>query len=127
MNYVFKPYLRKFILVFFDDILVYSSTNEQHLQHLRLALEVLRQHTLYVKASRCSFGETQVEYLGHIIAIHGVSTNPKKSFAMKEWLTPKTIKELRGFLGLIDYYRRFVQNYGPISKPLTNLLKKNSF
>ena len=107
--------------------MIYSPTYALHLQHLRQALELLRQHTLYAKASKCSFGKPQVEYLGHIITIHGVSTDPKKVAAMEEWPVPRTIKELRGFLGLIGYYRRFVKNYGPLSKPLTNLLKKNSF
>ena len=127
MNHVFRLYLRQVILVFFDDILVYSATYELHLQHLRTTLEVLRQHSLFAKASKCSFGDNQVEYLRHIISVQGVSTDPKKVVAIKEWPTPRTIKELRGFLGLAGYYRRFVQHYGIISKPLTNLLKKNSF
>ena len=127
MKHIFKPYLRKFILVFFDDILIYSPDYKQHLLHLRTTFEVLRQHTLFAKKSKCSFGESQVEYLGHVITIHGVSTDPKKIAAMKDWPTPKTIKELRGFLGLTGYYRRFVKNYGQISKPLIALLKKNSF
>jgi len=112
MNHIFRPYFRKFILVFFDDILIYSPTFEQYLGHLKTALVVLRQHTLFAKKSKCSFRKTQVEYLGHIITIHGVSTDLKKISAMKDWPEPKTIKELRGFLRLIGYYRRFVRNYG---------------
>ena len=127
MNSIFKPYLGKFILVFFDDSLIYSPTYEKHLVHLKEAFELLRQHTLFAKMSKCNFGETQVEYLGHIISIHGVSTDPKKITAMREWLVPKTIEELRSFLGLTGHYRRFVAHYGQLSKPLTTLLKKNSF
>ena len=90
MNHIFKPYLRKFILVFFDDILIYSPSYDQHLTHLRTAFGVLKQHTLFAKMSKCSFGRTQVEYLGHIITLHGVSIDPKKVIAMKEWPIPKT-------------------------------------
>jgi len=127
MNNIFKPYLRRFILVFFDDILIYSPTYEKHLMHLREAFEVLRQHGLYAKMSKCSFGKIQVEYLGHIISIHGVSTDPKKIAAVKKWPVLKTIKELKGFLGLTGYYRRFVTHYGQLRKSLTSLRKKNSF
>jgi len=127
MNYIFKPYLRKFILVFFDDILVYSPNYEQHLIHLRTTFEILKQHLLFAKLSKCRFGKTQVEYLGHLISIHGVSIDPRKVAAMEEWPVPRNIKELRGFLGLTGYFRRFVKNYGQITKPLNSLLKKNSF
>jgi len=123
----FKLYLGRFILVFFYDILIYSPRYDQHLIHLKTAFKVLKQHTLFAKLSKCSFGKTQVDFLGHIITIHGVSTNPKKITAMKEWSTPKTIKELRGFLSLAGYYRWFVKHYGVISKPLTSLLRKDSF
>ena len=127
MNHIFEPFLRKFILIFFDDILIYSPTYTQHLEHLGTALELLRKNILFAKSGKCSFGETQVEYLGHIISAKGVSTDPKKVAAMQEWPTPKTIKELRGFLGLTGYYRRFIHKQGIICKPLTSLLKKNSF
>lgn len=90
-------------------------------------LEILRKNQLFVKKSKCSFGQQQLEYLGHVITGDGVKADPKKIQAMVEWPTPKTIKQLRGFLGLTGYYRRFVKGYGDISRPLTQLLKKNSF
>ncbi|GJW66558.1 putative mitochondrial protein [Tanacetum coccineum] len=127
MNTVFKPFLRHFTLVFFDDILVYSATFQEHLQHLQLVLQAMRQNSLYAKMSKCIFAAKQVEYLGHIISGEGVSTDPSKITAMQNWPTPVTLKQLRGFLGLTGYYRRFIKDYASISKPLTSLLKKNSF
>ncbi|XP_052203128.1 uncharacterized protein LOC127808594 [Diospyros lotus] len=127
MNRIFEPYLRKFILVFFDDILVYSPTFDQHLAHLKITLEILRTHQLFIKESKCAFAQRQVEYLGHLISDGEVSTDPRKVEAMLSWPRPTSLKALRGFLGLTGYYRRFVQNYGIISKPLTNLLKKGGF
>jgi len=117
-NHIFKPYLKKFVLVFFDDILVYNPNYEAHLVQLRTVFDILRQHTLFAKLSKCSFGEQQVEYLGHVISIQGVFTDPRKVAAVEEWPIPKNIKELRGFLGLTGYYRRFVKGYGQLSSPV---------
>lgn len=127
MNQIYLPYLRKIILVFFEDILVYSSSWGDHLIHLEKTFEVLRTNTLFVKQSKCTFGETQVDYLGHIISEHGVAMDGQKITALPSWPQPFSIKSLRGFLGLTGYYRRFIKEYGAISRPLTNLLKKGNF
>ncbi|KAJ4802427.1 polyprotein [Rhynchospora pubera] len=127
MNDVFKKELRKCVLVFFDDILVYSKSMADHLIHLENVFMKLREHQLFAKMSKCSFGKKEVEYLGHIISKDGVATDASKVEVMLNWPEPKTIRELRGFLGLTGYYRRFIKNYGVISKSLTDLLKKNSF
>ena len=99
MNDVFRPYLRRFVLVFFDDILVFSSTLEHHLEHLRIVLELLQQHRLYAKRSKCVFGCPEVEYLGHIISSQGVSADPRKTTAMVTWPTPTSVKAFEGILG----------------------------
>lgn len=127
MNQVIQSCLRKFVLVFFDDILVYSKCWEDHKLHLQLVLELLRKHVLYAKKSKCSFGQERVEYLGHIITAEGVSTDPEKISCMVAWPTPQNIKQLRGFLGLTGYYRKFIKDYGILSRPLTTLLKKDNF
>ena len=124
MNHIFQPYLRRFVLVFFDDILVYSTTWEDHLHHLQLVFELLSQHQLFLKLSKCDIGASQVEYLGHIISAHGVAMDSKKVSCILDWAIPRTLKELRRFLGLTGYYRRFIKGYGVIAKPLTELLKK---
>lgn len=102
-----------------DDILIYSKTMEDHLEHIRLVLNQLRQHQLCIKRSKCSFAQTQPEYLGHIISDEGVTTDPTKIEATLQWPTPSTITELRGFWGMTRYYRNFVKHYGFIAKPLT--------
>nr|GEU41725.1 putative mitochondrial protein [Tanacetum cinerariifolium] len=127
MNSVFKPFLRKFTLVFFDDILVYSPSIHEHIEHLRMVLQVMREHHLFAKQSKCVFGTTQVNYLGHVISTKGVSTDPSKIKDMQEWPVPTTLKQLRGFLGFTGYYRRFIKGYASISQPSTLLLKKKAF
>jgi hypothetical protein len=127
MNNIFSPYLRNFVLVFFDDILVYSTSLNEHSEHPRQVLQVLRSNCLFAKMSKCVFATDKVEYLGHIISAHGVATDPAKVAAIQPWVTPKSITQLRSFLGLTGYYRRFIQNYGLIYMPLHDLLKKDNF
>lgn len=126
MNTILAPLLRKCFLVFFDDILVYSESFEQHLVHLKRVFDLLLQDGWKVKASKCSFAKQEISYLGHIISGQGVSTDPRKISAVMDWPQHVNIKELRSFLGLAGHYRRFVKNFAILAKPLTNLLKKAS-
>lgn len=127
MNSIFAEFTRKFVIVFLDDILVYSTTLQEHQEHLRLVLALLRQHQLFAKASKCSFAQAKIEYLGHAISRDGVATDSTKTEAMHSWPIPRTATELRGFLGLTGYYRKFVPRYDIIAKPLTQLLSKKGF
>jgi hypothetical protein len=107
MNEVFKGVLRKFVLVFFDDILIYSSSWKDHLFHLEVVLKLLKQHQLYARLSKCAFGVQMIDYLGHTLSGEGVAMDNSKLEAVLQWPTPATLKQLRGFLGLTGYYRRF--------------------
>lgn len=122
MNEVLAQYLRKFVLVFFDDILIYSPNLENHVEHLRRVFEILRSNKLYAKKLKRSFAQKQVEYFGHVISGSSVATDHSKFEVAKKWPKPTTVKELRGFLGLTGYYKKFIKNYGVISK-----LKKDNF
>ncbi|GAU25204.1 hypothetical protein TSUD_151040 [Trifolium subterraneum] len=127
MNTIFQNVLRKYVLVFFDDILVYSKTWQEHLKHLAAVLQVLQDNELFVKLSKCSFGVSEIEYLGHVVNGQGVSMDKEKIQAVLDWPPPKNIKQLRGFLCLTGYYRRFIQSYAKIASPLTDLLKKEAY
>ncbi|CAO2169811.1 unnamed protein product [Urochloa humidicola] len=126
MNSTLAPYLRKFVLVFFDDILIYSTSYEDHIQHIRLVFQLLAQEQWKIKLSKCVFAQREISYLGYVISEKGVGTDPTKVSAIAQWPTPTSAKELRSFLGLAGYYRKFVKGFGLISRPLTDLLKKHS-
>jgi hypothetical protein len=121
------PFLRHFVLVFFDDILIYRKTWTDHLSHVDRVLHLLSQHQLFLKQSKCAFGALEVEYLGHLVGKDGVRVDPKNIESMQDCPHPKTLKILRGFLGLTGYYCKFVKNYGKIATPLTETPKKEFF
>ncbi|WVZ69549.1 hypothetical protein U9M48_018320 [Paspalum notatum var. saurae] len=124
MNKVFMEYLDKFVVVFIDDILIYSKMEEEHEEHLRLVLQKLRDHKLYAKLSKCEFWLDQVPFLGHIVSKGGIMVDPSKISSVMDWKVPEVVKEVRGFLGLAGYYRRFIESFSRIAKPMTSLLEK---
>jgi hypothetical protein len=126
MNTILQPLLRRGVLVFIDDILVYSKDLHSHLALLRQVFQILTQHQLKIKRSKCKFLQPQLVYLGHEISGAGVKTDQKNIAAVAKWPSPENLKQVRGFLGLAGYYRKFVRNFGIISRPLTDLLKKSS-
>jgi hypothetical protein len=126
MNKVFMDELDKFVVVFIDDILIYSATVEEHEQHLRVVLEKLRQNQLYAKFSKCDFWLEEVAFLGHVLTAEGVAVDPAKIEAVKEWEQPHNVTDIHSFLGLAEYYRRFIENFSKIAKHMTNLLKKTN-
>ena len=115
MNGVFREYLDKFFIVFLDDILVYSKLEQEHENHLRMVLQVLREHQLYAKLSKCSFYRNKIHYLGHIISEEGITVDPEKIEAIKRWKTPKNVTEVRSFMGLASYYIRFIAWFSRIA------------
>lgn len=127
MNKLFSPFLRRFVIVFFDDIMVYSKTFQEHLQHLEQVFNTLVSDNFFLKLSKCLFAQRQLEYLGHMVSPEGVFPEPSKIQAILDWPLPKTVTELRGFLGLTGFYRKFVKSYATIALPLTSLLRKDAF
>ncbi|GJU97214.1 putative reverse transcriptase domain-containing protein [Tanacetum coccineum] len=125
MNRVCKPYLDKFVIVFIDDILIYSRNKEEHADHLRIILELLKKEKLYAKFSKCDFWISIVQFLGHVINSQGIHVDPAKIKAVKNWASPTTPTEVRQFLGLAGYYRRFIKDFSKIAKSLTELTQKN--
>src|SRR3954463_12436004 len=126
MQDIFRPLLDKFVIIYIDDILVFSRDYKEHEDHLRQVFQILRQNRLYAKTSKCAFFQESVEYLGHIISSKGVATDPAKVQAIREWPIPTNLKDVQSFLGLCNYYRRFVPSYSHIAAPLTALTRKNT-
>jgi len=127
MNHYLRPYLGKFVLVYLDDILIYSNSEEEHLEHLKLVLQILKDKTLYAKGSKCDLFREKIAFLGFIVENHCISTDPEKIKAIKTWPEPTTVREVRSFLGLSNFYRKFVDHHSTIAKPLTDLLKSTEF
>eukprot|EP00253_Pinus_taeda_P009984 PITA_09984 len=124
MNSIFHQYLDRFVLIFIDDILVYSRTIEEHQEHLRKVLQTLREHQLYAKLSKCDFFKEEIQYLGHVITKEGIAVDPEKIKAIMDWPVPKDVADVRSFMGLAGYYIRFVEGFSRVAFPITSLQKK---
>ena len=124
MNRVFRPYVDKFVVVFIDDILVYSKDAQEHEQHLKIVLQTLREKKLYAKLSKCDFWLKEVSFLGHIVSTEGIIVDPTKIEAIVNWKPPRNVTEVRSFLGLVGYYRIFTRGFSVITSLLTKLLRK---
>ncbi|CAN4096853.1 unnamed protein product [Withania somnifera] len=125
MHRVLKPYLDSFMIVFIDDILVYSWSKSDHERHLRLILRTLREHKLYVKFSKCEFWLEPVVFLGHVVSKAGIKVDPTKIRAIRDWPRPTTVFEIHSFVGLAGYYQHFVEGFSSIIAPLTKLTRKD--
>ena len=123
MDEVFHDFLDKFLIVYLDDIVVYSNNLNEHLHHLDCIFKRLREHKLYAKLEKCQFMQKQIKFLGHLVSSEGVRVNPEKVQAIVDWLVPTSVKDVRSFLGISGYYRRFIQNYSKVAASLTELLK----
>src|ERR1051325_5667550 len=124
MNFIFHPYLDSFVVVFIDDILIYSKSDEEHAEHLRVVLELLKEKKLYAKLSKCEFWLEEVSFLGHVISKNGIVVDPTKVEAVSQWEAPKNASEIRSFLGLAGYYRKFIEGFSKLALPLTKLTRK---
>ena len=124
MHRVVQPYLDRFIVVFVDEILIYSKSEEDHEGHLRIVLQAFREHQLYAKFSKCEFWLTKVRFLGHMVSALEVSVDPKKVEAVMSWERPKSVFEIRSFLELVGYYKRFIEDFSRLAAPITRLTRK---
>ena len=124
MHKVFQPYLDQFVVVFVDDILIYSQSEREHEDRLRIVLQLLRDHQLYTKFSKCEFWLTEVRFLGHVVSASGVSVDPEKVEAVMSWERPKSVFEICSFLGLVGYYRRFIKDFSQLTSPMMRLTRK---
>jgi hypothetical protein len=124
MNRVFRPYLDRFVIVFIDDVLFYSRSEAEREEHLRLALQTLRKHQLYANFAKCESWLSEVRFLGHVVSKDGLVVDPSKVEAVLDWLPRTTVTEIRSFLGLAGYFRKFIQNFSSIATPSTQLTKK---
>jgi hypothetical protein len=120
----YMDYLDTFVVIFIDDILIYSKSEAEHEKHLWLVLQRIREHKLYAKLNKCEFWIDEVPFLGHVISKGGIAMDPGKVKDVLDWVVPQTVKEVRSFMGLAGYYRRFIENFSKIVKPLTSLLEK---
>ena len=125
MNHVLKPYVDQFVMVFIEDILVYSKDRENHDTHLRVVLETLKKERLYAKLSKCEFWLREVSFLGHIVSGEGLQVDPKKVEVIIELKTPRNVTKVRSFLGLAGYFKRFVKEFSMTGALMTRLLQKN--
>ena len=124
MHRVFQPYLDQFVVVFVDDILINSQSEWEHEDHLRIVLQLLRDHQLYSKFSKCKFWLTEVRFLGHVVSASGVSVDPEKVEVVMSWERPKSVFEICSFLRLVGYYRRFIEDFSRLVAPMTRLTRK---
>ncbi|XLU29618.1 hypothetical protein S245_065684, partial [Arachis hypogaea] len=125
MNRIFHPYLDKFVVVFIDDILIYSKTEDEHAEHLRTVLQILKDRKLCAKLSKCEFWKSEVKFLGHVVSKQGIAVDPAKVEAVMNWERPTSVTEIRSFLGLAGYYRRFIKGFSQLALPLTKLTRKD--
>jgi hypothetical protein len=126
MNSMFMPEFNKFVVVFIDDILIYYENEEDHAEHLRIVLTRLREHQLYAKFSKCKFWLREVPFLGNVLSDGGIMVDPAKVQEVINWKAPISVHEVRSFLGLAGYYRRFISDFSKIAKPMTRLLQKDT-
>ena len=124
MNNVLHKYLDKFVVVFIEDILIYSKSKEEHKEHLKVVLQELWEHQIYEFFCKCDFFKDEIQYLGHVVTKEGIYVDPEKIRSIEEWLVPKDVSEVRSFMEIIGYYRRFIEGFSRIANPITSLQKK---